>query len=201
MIRSSHGNKTNARGFSLIELLIAMTIGGLALGAVSDVFVMQNKSYSVQEDVADMQQNARAAMDIMSGEIRMAGSDATGGANAGIVTAAANALNFTRDMNGDGDTSDADENISYSLYVVDGVQTIGRSVSGGPSQQVAANIQSLNFVYLDSAGSVTTTTANMRQIRLTITAGTARPDPDYPANGGYRTFTLSSLVTPRNLGY
>jgi len=52
---------------------------------------------------------------------------------------------------------------------------------------------------VDGAGTSTTTTANIRQIRITITARTATPDPRYSANGGYRTYRLTSLVTPKNL--
>jgi hypothetical protein len=47
----------------------------------------------------------------------------------------------------------------------------------------------------------TTTEADIRQLSLSITARTAKPDPSYPTNGGYRTFTLSTTITPPNLAY
>ncbi|MEW5948773.1 MAG: prepilin-type N-terminal cleavage/methylation domain-containing protein [Thermodesulfobacteriota bacterium] len=194
-------------GFSLVELLIAIAISGIVLSAVSSLFIMQNKSYSVQEQVAEMQQNARAAMDIMTREIRTAGCDPTGSANAGIVSAASDSINFTQDItddagtgNPDGDTADANENITYSLYTSSGIQKIGRDTGGG-NQPVAENIQALTFAYYDSAGNTTAVPADIRQIELTITARTANPDPDYTTNGGYRTCTLTSLITPRNLAY
>ena len=40
--------------------------------------------------------------------------------------------------------------------------------------------------------------ANIRQVQITITAKTAKPDPNYSANDGYRTYTLTSVVTLRN---
>ncbi|MEW6327312.1 MAG: prepilin-type N-terminal cleavage/methylation domain-containing protein [Thermodesulfobacteriota bacterium] len=193
-------DQNKMRGFSLVELLIAIAISGIVLGAVSSLFIMQNKSYSVQEQVAEMQQNARAAMDIMTREIRMAGCDTTGSANAGIVSVTSNSINFTQDTNGDGDTSDANENITYSLYTSSGIQKIGRN-TGGINQPVAENIQALTFAYYDSNGNTTAILANIRQIELTITARTANPDPEYTTNGGYRTYTLTSLITPRNLAY
>ncbi|MDP3028875.1 MAG: prepilin-type N-terminal cleavage/methylation domain-containing protein [Deltaproteobacteria bacterium] len=199
-------NKT--RGFSLVELLIAIAISGIVLGAISSLFIMQNKSYSVQEQVAEMQQNARAAMDMMTREIRMAGCDPTGSANAIIVTATSNSINFTQDLDGDGHTYDPDtgtwdtnERITYSLYTSDGIQKIGRATGAGNNQPVAEHIQALTFAYYDSNGNTTAVLANIRQIQLTITARTAKPDPDYTLYNGYRRCTLKTLITPRNLAY
>ncbi|PJA48992.1 MAG: hypothetical protein CO171_06110, partial [Syntrophobacterales bacterium CG_4_9_14_3_um_filter_49_8] len=79
-----------------------------------------------------------------------------------------------------------------------------RRDTGGGRQEFALNIQTFTFNYLDSDGNPTTTTANIRQMRITITARTAKPDPDYtdPTYGDhYRRYTLTSLVTPRNLAY
>ncbi len=62
-------------GFSLIELLVAMAIGLLILGAMYGVFNLHGKAFGIQEQIAEMQQTARVAMDIMTREIRMAGYD------------------------------------------------------------------------------------------------------------------------------
>ncbi len=67
-----------AAGFSLIELLIAMAIGLVVLGAMYSVFTIQNKTFGSQEQYVEMQQNVRAAMDMISREIRMAGYDPAG---------------------------------------------------------------------------------------------------------------------------
>jgi prepilin-type N-terminal cleavage/methylation domain-containing protein len=66
-------SKNKESGFTLVELLIAMTIGLIILAALSSTFLMQRKIYDVQEQIVEMVQNARAAMDIMTREIRMAG--------------------------------------------------------------------------------------------------------------------------------
>jgi type IV pilus assembly protein PilW len=70
-------DRNNDTGFTLVELLIAMTIGLIILTALSSTFLMQRKIYDVQEQVAEMVQTARAAMDMMTREIRMAGYDPT----------------------------------------------------------------------------------------------------------------------------
>jgi prepilin-type N-terminal cleavage/methylation domain-containing protein len=60
-------------GMTLIELLVAMVIGAILIGAIYRVFISQQKIFAVQQDVVDMQQNARLAIDRMTREIRMAG--------------------------------------------------------------------------------------------------------------------------------
>jgi len=60
-------------GMTLIELLVAMVICAILIGAVYRVLISQQKIYAVQQDVVDMQQNARLAVIQMTREIRMAG--------------------------------------------------------------------------------------------------------------------------------
>ena len=61
------------RGFTLIELLIAMAIALLVLTSISSAFIMQRKTYDVQEQITEMIQNGRAAMDMLNSEIMMTG--------------------------------------------------------------------------------------------------------------------------------
>ena len=64
--------KTN-KGVTLIELLIALVISSILIAALYRVFISQQKTYTVQEQVIDMQQNARAGINRMMSEIRVAG--------------------------------------------------------------------------------------------------------------------------------
>ncbi len=64
---------SKSKGFTLIELLIAMAISGIVAGAIFTAFKSQQKSYLIQDQVAEMQQNLRAAMDIIARDVRMAG--------------------------------------------------------------------------------------------------------------------------------
>ena len=63
------------------------------------------------------------------------------------------------------------------------------------------NVEAFAFEYLDKDGNPTPISADVRLIRITITGRTAKPDPSYSANGGYRTYTLMTGVAPRNLGF
>lgn len=61
------------QGFTFVELLIALTLFLVVLAAASVAFISQDKTYDAQEQYAEMTQNARAAMDMLSTEIRQAG--------------------------------------------------------------------------------------------------------------------------------
>jgi len=61
------------KGFTLIEMLIALVISTLLIAGLYRTFISQQKTYTVQEQVVDMQQNVRAAINRMMTEIRMAG--------------------------------------------------------------------------------------------------------------------------------
>ena len=65
------GGKRN--GLTLIELLIALVLSSILIAALYRIFISQHKTYGIQDQVADMQQNARNAMGQMTREIRMAG--------------------------------------------------------------------------------------------------------------------------------
>lgn len=61
------------RGVTLIELMLVVGIMGIVLAATYNMFDFQQKSYSVQDNVAVMQQNVRVGLEYMVKEIRMTG--------------------------------------------------------------------------------------------------------------------------------
>jgi type IV pilus assembly protein PilW len=60
-------------GFTLIEVMAAMVILIIAMTAVFATFTTQQKSFTVQSRVAEMQQNLRQGVEYMTRDIRMAG--------------------------------------------------------------------------------------------------------------------------------
>lgn len=192
-------------GFALVEMLIALAVSSLLLGSMYSFFLSQRRAYDLREQVAEMQQNIRSGMALLAREIRMAGYDPSGTAGAGIVEASPQAIRMTMDLNGDGDTQDANEDVAYALYDSgsDGDLDLGRRSAGGPAMPVAENIARLQFVYTLHNGTVTATPADLsqiRRVRMTLMAQTAKADPAYPIAYGHRLAMLTSLVTPRNLG-
>jgi type IV pilus assembly protein PilW len=192
-------------GFSLVELLIAMAVGLVVLGAMYSVFTIQNKTFANQENFVEMQQSVRAGMDMMTREIRMAGYDPTGAGFDGI-TYNADQLQIQADMyqtndtgNPDGDTNDSNENIVYKYYDENSEYPyqIKRKTGAGYFQPFVENVQSFTFQYLYNTG----IPPKVDRVRITITGRTAKPDPAYTSNSGYRTYTLTSVIAPRNLAY
>jgi len=170
------------KGFSTVELLVAMAITGVVMAAIYSAYYSQQKSYNTQDLIVAMQQNLRAAMFHMESEIRMAGYDPTGGAGAGIVSAGANSINITMDItddpgtapDGDGDILDTNEDVTFSLYTAGGIQKLGRN-----SQPVAENIDYLDFVYLDENGTETASLSDIKSVQITLVARTSRGDQGY----------------------
>ena len=62
-----------SKGVTLIELLIALVISAILVAGIYRTFIHQQKTYATREQVADMQQNVRVAINRMIREIRMAG--------------------------------------------------------------------------------------------------------------------------------
>jgi type IV pilus assembly protein PilW len=189
----------NRAGFTLVELMVSMGIGMVILAAVTTTFMSQTRIYNAQEQINEMQQNARGVLDILSRELKMAGYKPSGGGFNGI-TYSTTQLMVQADLDSNGTistSSTANEQITYAYDTAN--KRITRAVGTGGAQVLAEHITAFTFNYLDSAGAATTVSANIRQVSITIAAKTAKPDPNYTSDGGYRTYTMSATITPGNL--
>ena len=192
MDRSWMGKKD---GFSLIELLAGILISAIILAGLYGVFFSQQKAFSAQEQVAEMNQNIRAALDLMTREIRLAGYKTSTSTFNGIAAATSDSIRILADLNQDGDTADENEDISYTYNAGD--LQISRNGVSLPAVPVADNITAFSLQYTLKNGTVTSAPANLAEIRkvtVSITARTTRPD-----QGTYRNITLSSDIALRNL--
>jgi type IV pilus assembly protein PilW len=92
-IQSMH----NEKGVTLAELLVALVIAAITLAGVYRVFISQTKTYAVQDQVVEVQQSVRSAMEIILRDLRMAGFDDDNPASpytipTGITTVASNSI-------------------------------------------------------------------------------------------------------------
>ena len=222
-----HNKMSKSNGFTLIELLVAMAITGIVAGAIFTAFQSQQKSYLIQDQITEMQQNLRAGMDLMVREIRMAGYDPHGDSGAGITAAAGNTLTFTLVADNDSYDNDGDnvidetgelKTIQYDLYDAygDNDTDIGRRV-GARKRAAAENIEEIEFLYTLADGTNATAPANpndIRSVQITILAKTEHKDSKFsdtktyttpsganwgPYNDGFRRRLLSTTVKCRNM--
>jgi type IV pilus assembly protein PilW len=192
-------NHRKIDGFTLVELMVSMGIGMMILAAVTTTFMSQTRIYNAQEQINEMQQNARGVLDIISREVKMAGYNPGGGSFDGV-TYNSTQLLIQADLDSSGTistSSTASEQITYAYDVVN--KRITRAVGSAAAQILANNITVFTFSYLDATTGATTISANIRQVTISITAITAKQDPNYTSNGGYRTYTVSATITPINL--
>jgi len=178
------------RGFSLIELLVAMAVFSIVLGSMIAFFTTQNRSYTRDTATADIQQVVRAGIDFMSDNIRMAGLDPLQTGNFGIEVPGATAITFTADldMNGEIDVSNS-ERITYALNGNQVQQTVGTV-----TEPLVDSVTNLTFTYRDEDGVVSADPAAIRTVQVSMTV----QEPVGYGKTLARTYT--TRVQCRNLG-
>jgi len=190
----------------MVELMVATVVFLIIIGAIYTTYKSQQDSYVAQDQVADMQQNLRAAIYMMANDIRMAGYNPAGVPNVGgfvstlpldpadpaddvNIPPSNTQIAFTMDTNGNGalDLANVDaEQTAYRLNAANSTLEKFIPTTPGPSKWVAVadDIQALNFVYLDKSGTditgaIDTSLANVRRVEITILARTQRTDREF----------------------
>lgn len=166
---------SNKRGFTLIELMIAMTLSLIAIGLIYKGYKVQQEAHTNERLAVDMQQNARSTLAFMRQEVRMANyapralngvdddvdgsiDDADESVVRGFQTVRADRLNFTLDLNSDGDDLDDNEAITYGFSAADdgdgdgiadsGAAVLGREHRSGTGlQPLAFDVHAIAFAY------------------------------------------------------
>jgi prepilin-type N-terminal cleavage/methylation domain-containing protein len=191
------------KGFSLVELLVAMTITLVLLGLVSTLFARAMGTRSRESRKTDALTSARAALSIISREI---GNSGYGLSNNGIVPADSSAqrihirANLTND---DYSTDDPGEDVTY-FYDAATQSIVRHSPAESPATAVVVNrISNVTFTYFDYVGSSSTPTTSATpsldtgRIRITVTVALdpvqGQPNPE--------SVTFTSDVTLRNSTY
>ena len=62
-----------SRGFTITELMVAIAITAIAMAAVYSTFIVQQRSFVVQDQVAETQASSKIASNIITNDLRMAG--------------------------------------------------------------------------------------------------------------------------------
>ncbi len=147
------------RGFSLIELSVALVIMSVVSLAIYSVFSVSSRSYTTQGVTANVQQSGRAVMEVMLQDIRVAGLDPSASGNFGIELAEVTKLRFTSDsidaglgdFNGVLDDTNS-ERITYALQGIELNQILYETTASENSQPLISDVQTLTFTYFDADG-------------------------------------------------
>jgi type IV pilus assembly protein PilW len=78
-------NARHHSGFSLVELMVAMTLGLLVTATVLQIFISSKKGFRTNQALSRVQESGRFALDIMAQDLRQAGFNAAREACGGAV--------------------------------------------------------------------------------------------------------------------
>ncbi|MFP7721975.1 PilW family protein [Lysobacter sp. A3-1-A15] len=73
MTRKSTNRNTYQSGLGLVELMVALVLGLLVVGAAIGVFMSNRQTYTATESLGRVQENARVAFELMARDLREAG--------------------------------------------------------------------------------------------------------------------------------
>ncbi|MEE8575555.1 MAG: prepilin-type N-terminal cleavage/methylation domain-containing protein [Thermodesulfobacteriota bacterium] len=205
---------SNERGFTIVEILIAMFIGAIVAAALFTLYNTFFAQTRTQDLRLESQQNARAAMDIMERELVNIGLDVKDGEALSIALTSEIEFIYT-------DPEDDSDLIDYAVgsrlkvkYDLDGSGAIlqrTQSVCSNPActsyssttgvQEIISDVSSFTITYYNQEGTAfnpTTDTlrATVRFATLTLTTETS----EITDSGAKETFTLRAHLRLRNLG-
>jgi type IV pilus assembly protein PilW len=191
---------TSTGGFTLIEMMVAITISMIVIASVAGTFNAQTRQNKAEEEISQMHQNVRGAIDLISRELMQAGYKASGGSVTGV-TYSTTQLLIQADLNSNGSIDTSSTSLEYIIYAWDSANMrITRQLgTSGTAEIVADNITAFTISYKDASDATTTTSSSIRKVTVSITGRTSKVDPSYSNNGGYRTYQLSADITPPNL--
>lgn len=210
------------RGFSLIELLIAMTVTIVIAGIASTLVAQSLRMRSREDARSDAIADAQRALNIVSREIANSGFGLVdnglvfGDTSASSIRFRSNLNAYTRDSSGipvagSGEVTDDDEDIKYSMYHDNAASRhylvrYDVTIGGRDGTTVLANrLDTFALTYYDMDGSVVDVTASIENVKkiwkVRIEVGVVLPAVGVPGGPGYqaeRPMNLTSEVVLRN---
>ncbi len=158
--------KNSTTGFTMIELLISMTIFSILAAAVGGVYISTNRTATAQNASAGVQQSVRTALELMVQDIRMAGYNPTGADPNpfSIEVTDSDKIRITSDRNENGTIDDtAFERISYE-FANNQLRKILYEGTGSQSlQPIIDNVTNLQFSYSGTNNSIVDITLTVEE--------------------------------------
>jgi prepilin-type N-terminal cleavage/methylation domain-containing protein len=180
----------NNRGFSFIELLVAMGLLAVVLLALNSLLLGAMKFQKGQDLNVEMQQNARSAADFMVRELRNLSAIGCLENTTNPCGTAGDKISFTSDLV-DSDTRIFSWSSAYNKLCFNKFNVTRPS----PDPVLADNITAVSFTPLDQNNNITTDKSKVYRIDITVTA---RSDTIDPSTNNYKTFSFKTSVMKRN---
>lgn len=159
-----------SRGYSLVDLLVALAVGGGLMAATVTLLHLGLRAWLWGAARVEAQQSARYALERMASELREAGYDPTVAGIAAVVVAEPARIAFQRDLNGNGVVDATRERVTYLLRP--GESTLRRDAGGG-AQPVIERVRRFHLTYLDRDGAETGDPAAVIAVRVRLEVGEA----------------------------
>jgi len=192
------------QGFSLIEILISMVIMFLVLAMAAQFLQSFQRSYSIEQEVTNMEQGLRMGMEFLVREVREAGNNpqkltmipVTVDPNQDGVN---NDIRLRRDINPPDDwtgtVSDPYEDITLSYDSTKRAIMMTDHVTGAASQPLVEDaISGVTFTLIKADGTVTTSAGQAVAVRIQVDGQTKVKDR---RTNHYVTASLTSDVALR----
>ena len=186
-----HSLRLGVTGFTMVEILVVLAITGLITAGMVNFMISQSQSYSLQEDIQEMEQNARVAIEILTSELKKSTSpvkpDSSNNDNNITITTAngVTAYSLRNEQPKDKDTV-VDGNSSRIGYGTNSsiAYFITQDMNGDGNRDIPI------FQYDDRN--------NPTEVTVTIVARTRHKDPQYTKNRGYRQIVLRRRIVLRD---
>lgn len=199
MVRNKFTGVFGNRGFSLLELLIAVFITGIVAASAFHFYVTMNQQVITQQEISDMQQMSRATLQEISRTVRLAG----------YMVPSYEPF----EINGDSltvcysffDTLDQPGYVTYFLQEYDAgdyakildrpddmtLYKLFKQTNANTPEVFAELVTSIQYIPIgsDSSG-----------MAITLEVQVSKGDQTFSDNDGFRTFSNTERVTMRNVG-
>ena len=192
---------SNEKGFTLLEVLVAIAVLGLVMAGASGIFSSVQQAWRKQRNTLDLVQNARWAMEFMANEVRHATVSAAPAWAQTQIILVGNGIQLGRDSDGDNDVDIGDIQVQFRrpAGATAQIQRRQRTRTGPPGplwSAWSAWEELANFIVLPNpSGNALFTDAGggLYTIELTV-----RPQPTQPVGRENRDYTLRTQVRARN---
>lgn len=184
----------NDKGFTVIELLIALFITGIIAAAGLQFYIQMHNSALTQEEISDMQQSSRASLEEISHSLRMAGFKIDTTHPAYLING--ESLYVFASI-----TKPVDTILYYVESIPDSNLVLESSLSDAglkPRRLMVKMNHGSPEIFADNIHSLSFNAINPTTVEVTLIVQPMKADIAWSQNEGYRTYSAVERVKVRN---